>query len=112
MDREVFKGELADALPFLNTDRVAENAQACINMYGTEHVKYLAIQEMAELTKELTDDLRSKPDEDGILEELADVACVVEYLKLVYDISDEYLARAMNVKVDNVNRKIHRREFK
>ena len=102
MNREVFKGELVDALPFLNTDRVEENVHACINVYGIEHVKYIAIQEMAELTKELTDDLRGK----------ADVACAIEYLKWVYGISDEHLAAAMNVKVDNVYRKISRREFK
>lgn len=112
MNRSVFKEELSDASAFLNTDKVSENMQACVDAYGVEHVKYIAIQEMAELTKELTDDLRGKPDEDGILEELADVACVVEYLKLAYGISDEYLAAAMNVKVDNVNRKIRKREFK
>lgn len=112
MDRSVFKEELSDASAFLNTDKISENLQACIDLYGAEHVKYIAIQEMAELTKELTDDLREKPDEDGILEELADVACSIEYLKLVYGISDEYLAAAMNVKVDNVYRKISRREFK
>ena len=65
MNREVFKGELVDALPFLNTDRVEENVHACINVYGIEHVKYIAIQEMAELTKELTDDLRGKPYSGG-----------------------------------------------
>ena len=50
--------------------------------------------------------------ESRILEELADVACAIEYLKWVYGISDEHLAAAMNVKVDNVYRKISRREFK
>ena len=70
------------------------------------HIESNLTQEMSELIKELTADLRGKPDPNGILEELADVTCAVEYLKCTYGISAEELAQAMNVKLDNVNCKI------
>lgn len=50
--------------------------------------KIVAIEEMSELAKEITKDLRGIGDIRNLAEEIADVEIVIEELKMVYDIED------------------------
>ena len=58
------------------------------------------IEEFSEAQKELSKFLRGKGDEEGLLEEMADVQiCILKYQRL-FGISDELLNRAMCIKLD------------
>lgn len=52
---------------------------------GTILQRIVAIEELSELVKELTKDLRNIGDLDHIAEEMADVEIVLEQLKIIYD---------------------------
>ena len=68
------------------------NMDKLIEKHWETHVekqKHIAIEEMAELTKEVIKDLRGKGDRSKIIEELADVLIGIESLQLIYDITDK-----------------------
>ena len=59
--------------------------------YGTLSQKIIAIEEMSELIKELTKDLREDTGMDisHIAEETADVEIMLEQIKLIYNIQEK-----------------------
>lgn len=63
-----------------------------INKYGEEYQTAVAIEEMAELQKELTKALRGTPSRDHITEEVADVEIMLEQVKMIHGITDAQLA--------------------
>lgn len=62
----------------------------------------VALEEFGELTQELTKALRGTPNKIGIIEELADVSLNVDYLKQVFNITDEELEQARIIKMQRV----------
>lgn len=66
----------------------------------------IAIEEMAELQKELSKELRGKGDITNIVEELADVKLGILWVQEVCGIDDKDLNKAMNVKIDRLNNKL------
>lgn len=75
------------------------------NNRGTQNI-IIVVQECSELIQELTDCLRGKGDAVGLLEELADVAIGIEYIKMIYKIDDETLDTAIKIKIDELKRKM------
>ena len=60
--------------------------QKAIDTYGADLQKQVAIEEMAELTKEICKDFRGKGNREHILEEIADVKITLSQLLIMYDI--------------------------
>jgi NTP pyrophosphatase (non-canonical NTP hydrolase) len=60
--------------------------QKAIERYGADLQKQVAIEEMAELTKEICKDFRGKGNREHILEEIADVKIMLSQLLIMYDI--------------------------
>lgn len=60
--------------------------KALTDKYGIEKQCIIAIEEMAELQKELTKDLRGIGEIKNLIEEIADVEIMIEQLKLYNDI--------------------------
>ena len=60
--------------------------QKAIDTYGADLQKQVAIEEMAELTKEICKDFRGKGNREHILEEIADVKIMLSQLLIMYDI--------------------------
>lgn len=58
-----------------------------IEVYGEDLQKQVAIEEMAELTKEICKDFRGKDNREQIIEEIVDVYIVLEQLLIMYDIN-------------------------
>lgn len=74
---------------------IADNIQ----IYNTNNcIKYFAIEEMSELQKELTKDLRQIGDTENLISEVADVYYVLSMLKQLYNISDEDISKRINSK--------------
>lgn len=91
-------------------DRKAVYEQA-IAGYGPMGQTTKAIEEMAELTKELCKLLVNDPkySVEGIAEEIADVTIMLEQLRLIFDINEEVCA-VMDAKVKRLEYRLKSRE--
>lgn len=62
--------------------KIVENA---INHYGIFLQKLVAIEEMAELIKEIVKSFRGEKNRENIVEEIADVEIMMQQLSLIHD---------------------------
>ncbi|MDR2269105.1 MAG: hypothetical protein LBD94_02880 [Rickettsiales bacterium] len=61
-----------------------------IELMGEKTIVLIAVEEMAELSKALLKNVnRGKNNIDAIFEEIGDVSNMLEFLKMIYGISDE-----------------------
>lgn len=67
--------------------------------YGKQAQLDVAVEEMAELTKEIIKSKRGASNYHQIVEELADVYIMMTQIKLIYGIYDEELINAMDLKI-------------
>ena len=58
--------------------------KAAVHTYGKDLQRMTAIEEMSELTKELSKYIRGRQNIGGICEEMADVEIMLEQLKIVF----------------------------
>lgn len=118
MDREKFVEELYKMDPDYNPGYVKKPAeiddvmQACIdhakNNYMRDNNMYqfaVVIEEMAELTQELTKMLRGRDNRTGVVEELADVQLCVWVTMKMLGITDKEINQAIQVKSDRQRNK-------
>lgn len=66
----------------------------------------IASQELSELNFEITNALRGKYDEIGMIEEIADVLLCIEYIKQIFNISDMDIYKATQIKIKRVEEHI------
>ena len=118
MDREKFVEELHKMDPDYNPGYVKKPTeiddvmQACIdhakNNYMRDNNMYqfaVVIEEMAELTQELTKMLRGRDNRTGVIEELADVQLCVWVTMKMLGITDDEINQAIQVKSDRQRNK-------
>lgn len=60
--------------------------QRAVAACGKEHQLIICMEEMAELTKELSKHIRGQENDLCVAEEIADVEIMLEQLKLIFDI--------------------------
>lgn len=77
-----------------------------IDRYGITHQIIVAIEEMSELTKELTKCLRKNGNIDHLIEELADVYIVLEEIKEIFNVPCDALEGKMREKLDRLNKRL------
>ena len=58
----------------------------------------VVMEELGELTQEISRFIRGKGDKEALMEELADTCLGIKYVQLLCDISDDELKKAINVK--------------
>jgi len=63
--------------------------------------KIVAIEELSELQKEITKDLRGNANDEHIAEEMADVEIMLEQLKIMYDNNDN-VKRYKELKISRI----------
>ena len=80
--------------------------QKAIETYGADLQKQVAIEEMAELTKEVCKDIRGKGNRKNILEEIVDVSIMLEQLQIMYGISSSEMLRAVESKVKRLEERL------
>lgn len=102
MDRLSFLSKLAIADDSIDKERSHAVIKRNIEASGGKHACIISLQELSELSVEVTNSLRDKIDEFGLLEELADAMISIECIRQVHDISEEQLSRAVNVKLGRV----------
>lgn len=81
-----------------------EVLNAAISHYG-DLQKTVAMEEMAELIKELSKDIRGTGDPMHIAEEIADTEIMLAQLKLIYGIHAD-VARYKNEKIERLAKRI------
>ncbi|MDR2535222.1 MAG: hypothetical protein LBD29_04215 [Treponema sp.] len=75
--------------------------------WGKDSQVMMALEEMAELSKELLKNInRKKNNKKNITEELADVYVTLESLKIIYNISDIELCEIIDKKVLKLKNKL------
>ena len=80
-------------------DRERAILQKAIDTYGGEMQSIVAIEEMAELQKELTKALRGNLNIGGLVEEMADVAIMYRQLMIIYNIDPAKLQQNIDAKL-------------
>lgn len=68
------------------------------------HNLIIVMEELAELSKEISKQLRGKGDNINILEELADVQIGIYYVQNICNISSDMLNKAINVKTERLEK--------
>ena len=77
----------------------AEVIYRAIQIYGKEAQTIVAIEELAELQKELTKALRGKMNKEHLTEELADVSLMMTQVLDMYGIDYEDVIKAKDIKI-------------
>ena len=78
-----------------------------VEAYGKEHQLIICMEEMAELTKELSKNLRGHHNLQEISEEVADVEIMLEQVKVLFELR-EYVAEAKEAKLLRLQKRIIR----
>ena len=116
MNREEFIQKLEttdkdiDINKILNTIRQSIDSIKDGNPRGHRHL-IITMEELAELSQEVSKQLREKGDHFHILEELADVQLCVYIIQEICNISDDELNKAINVKSDRVSDLVNKGKF-
>ena len=101
MDREEFKKKMENHT--VMTDDMMSNIQA-LHLKNTKksEIYIVAMEELSELQKEISKELRGQGDRDSILEELADVMIVCGNIMNLQKITDAELRAAAAVKLNRI----------
>lgn len=82
--------------------------QNAIEHYGRESQMVVAIEELSELVKELTKNLRGENNEGHIAEEIADVHIMLDQLELMFE-NVQSVRTWKERKINRLNARIHSR---
>lgn len=88
----------------LNRESIYKKA---IAFNGEFMQKVVAIEELSELQKELTKDLRDSENRKHIVEEMSDVTIMLEQLKLIYKVSQNELDEEIDYKLVRLMHRIN-----
>ena len=77
-----------------------EKIRLLLNSKSNTENKAIIIEELSELQKEITKDIRKKLNKEHLLEEIADVIIVLHMAKEIYNISESELDKAINKKME------------
>jgi len=59
--------------------------RCAVDLFGPTHQKVIAMEEMSELTKELSKSIRGAKNIEAVVEEIADVEIMLAQLKVIFD---------------------------
>ena len=82
-----------------------------IAIYGRRNQMNIAIEEMAELTKEICKNKRGFANRDNIIEEMTDVYIMLEQLEIIFDIDISEIIKMKEFKLNRLAERLDRRSF-
>ena len=116
MDRAEFISKFSNASGTLNKKwvhdiltRADDIGMRYYEQRGHENL-IIDMEEMAELTQEISKHIRGKGERYSLIEEMADVQICLYHLQNLYNISDESLNRAVNVKIQRCAQRLRQLE--
>lgn len=92
----------------MNYQEIIDIYKQAIDLYGEKAQKLMAIEEMAELTKEICKDFRGKMDREHLIEEMADVLITMDQLMIMYEISVDEFQQMRERKIERLKEKMER----
>lgn len=99
---------IMDAINFINENWELDYStvyEKAIRTFGVRSQLIMAMEEMSELTKEVSKDIRNMGDKEHIAEEVADVEIMLEQLKMIYEIKEK-VEDYKHFKVERLDRRI------
>lgn len=79
--------------------------QEAIDAFGKEKQEEVAVEEMAELIKEICKNWRGRDNRAAIAEEIADVTIMLEQLRIIYDVNNAVIDY-MDAKVERLHMRV------
>lgn len=109
MDREKFKEQMK--IPCRMSKETMNNIQV-LHIANTDNkeIYIVAMEEMSELQKEVSKQLRGLGDRNGIIEEIADVTIVLGNITRLQGITEDELKRAVEIKLERILAKTANKE--
>lgn len=109
MERGKFLEAFNKASNQLDKKKLRKITRKSVNsVHGNEprghHNLIIVMEELAELSQQTSKAARGRCDKVGLTEEMADVALGLVYLQEICDVSTLDLYKAMNVKIDRLER--------
>lgn len=108
MSSEKFAQEFVTVSNLVNENRMEDLLNASVQ--GDKeynHLPVVCMEELAELIQAIAKSLRRGSDARmNLIEEMADATIAIRYLYLLFDIDPGETARAVNVKLDRLERKL------
>lgn len=89
------------------TETFEEKIKLLLNSQSDIENKAIIIEELSELQKEITKDIRKKLNKEHLLEEIADVIIVLHMAKEIYNISESELEEWVNKKMERNLKRIN-----
>lgn len=77
-----------------------------IELYGEEMQIDIAIEEMAELIKELIKHKRGANNRNAVVEELADVVIMVAQLGMIFEVDEKELDKRLDFKINRLRKRM------
>lgn len=84
-----------------------EKIKLLLNSQSDIENKAIIIEELSELQKEITKDIRKKLNKEHLLEEIADVIIVLHMAKEIYNISESEIEEWVNKKMERNLKRIN-----
>jgi len=83
-----------------------EIIKKAVALFGRSLQSIVAMEELSELIKEVSKQLRGEGKRENLIEEVADVYIILEQIKIMYAIDENELKDEMDFKILRLNRKI------
>ena len=77
-----------------------------IDTYGKKHQTMIFFEEVAELEKELSKNIRGESNREAITEEIADVEIMLEQIKKIYDIPESQIELMKHKKLKRLAKRL------
>ena len=108
MNRTYFEACFKTASPYFDKERAKkeqlrtlDSEPVFIGETGTRNL-VIAMEELSELSKEISKYLRGKREYIALTEEIGDVYLALDYVKSICHVSEEDINKSMNVKIDQL----------
>ena len=109
MDCNKFITEWKEAKPAVNTDRRDDLIMQSLEAdRDYDRIPIMCMEEMCELSQAISKSIRKGPEcmHMNLIEEMADVIIALSYLYYRFDVSPDEVGKAINVKLDRLERKL------
>lgn len=77
-----------------------------VDTYDNNIQQVVAMEELAELQKEVSKSIRGKKNKEALIEEMSDVLIMIEQLKLIHNISEDDLEEEITFKLIRMNERM------
>lgn len=115
MEFKEFKKKFKSASRYLDRIKRERIRQKCLRLYASDidfnksgRAYIISMEELAELSQEISKVLRGKGNKLKLIEEIADVETCIEYIKDLNNITESDINKAKNVKDDRTLERINK----